>query len=764
MRIRDKSLLTILAAGFAATVGQILLLRELWVLFYGNEMSTALVLAGWLLWTALGSSVTARLLGRSAPGEAALAVLVTLQALGLPALVLAARGARWLYGIPVGELAPLGTMLFVCLSLPILFCPISGALFGFCWAYRRTHSNVPALASPLAIYLGEALGAAAGGIVFFFVMLQLAQALTIAIFVALALLALSVWLLWRDGAWTSLRTAGRLSWVLSTLAVLALAGSSGWLERQSRIWQWGEGFAAGRDTPFHNIAILQQIEQVTVFTNGLWLLTEPDPVTVEAAVHPILLQHPGPERVLLLGGGLAGLLEEVLRHPSVERVDYVEQDPELIAFGRSFLSPATRASLDDPRVRVQGEDAGLLLRQTAETYDVILMSIGDPINAQMNRFYTEEMFGSIARHLRPRGLFSFSVPGGGDMIGPSHARLLASTDRTLRQVFPRVRVVPGERARFLATSSPDGLLLDPEILADRLRQRGLELVSIRQDTLQDLFDPLRLDYVDAVLGESPEPRINRQFAPVCYLNGLMNWAAQWHPRLARSIDRAAAVGPRTALIGVILLGALAVLAFWLGRPRYRLAVGLSVLVQGGAGMVLQVVLILVFQIVVGFAYLQLALIIALFMAGLAAGTWAVGVLQVRGKRDSASIAWLARLQAAVTVFPLALLGLLRLTAEGWFDDLSPAAVAAVFAIVSFVAGALGGSHFSLAVLATAVSGARVAPIGGYLNAVDLTGAAIGALGAGMLILPLYGIPSSLGLLSLLSGFSLVGLLRRPRTT
>lgn len=764
MRAGDISLWTIIAAGFAATVGQILLLRELWVLFYGNELSTALVLAGWLVWTAFGSAVSARLLGGSPPGEATLAVLLTLQALGLPALVLAARGARRLYGIPAGELVPLGATLLICLSLPILFCPVSGALFGVCWAYRHARSPQRSAGDPLAIYLGEALGAAAGGIVFYFVMMRIASALTIALVVALLLLALSGWLVWRGRQRRSWGIAGRLSWVLTALVVLAVAISSGLLERRSRTWQWGEDLAAVRDTPFHNIAILRQVEQITVFTNGLWLLTEPDPATAESAVHPILLQHPDPEHVLLLGGGLAGQLEEVLRYPSVERVDYVEQDPELIAFSRGFLSPATRASLEDPRVRIQRQDAGSLIQRTAEEYDVILMSVGDPINAQMNRFYTEEMFGHVARRLRSGGLFTFAVPGGGDMIGPTHARLLASIDRTLRQVFPRVQAVPGSRARFLAAVEPDGLLLEPSILADRLRERGLQLVHVREDTLKDLFDPFRLDYVGAVLAENTDTRINRQFAPICYLYGMMNWAAQWHPRLGQGIARATATTPRSVVVGIAVMGTLITLAFWLGRPRYRLAVGLSVLVQGGVGMVLQVVLILAFQIVVGFAYLQLALIIAFFMAGLAVGTWAADFLRERRRRASSAIKWLTVLQVAVTVFPLALLGGLYLTGQGWFNDLPSAAVSWVFTTVSFVAGALGGSHFSLAVLASVATGARVKPIGGYLYAVDLAGAAIGALGAGMFVLPLYGISSSLTLLSLLSGCCLLAMLRRPATT
>ena len=193
----DPSVLTIVAAGFAATVAQILLLRELLVLLYGNEMSTALVLAGWLLWTALGSALGARLTSRRRPREGTLALLLTLQASSLPALVLVVRGARGLFGIPLGELAPLGTMLLVCLTTPVVFCPLAGALFGVCWAYRRPLDGEGSSGRPLAIYLGEALGAAAGGIVFFFAMIELTTALTTAVMVALLLLAVAGWILWR---------------------------------------------------------------------------------------------------------------------------------------------------------------------------------------------------------------------------------------------------------------------------------------------------------------------------------------------------------------------------------------------------------------------------------------------------------------------------------------------------------------------------------------------------------------------------------------
>jgi hypothetical protein len=41
--------------GFSAVIGQIVLMRELIVVFSGNEISLGIMLASWLFWTAIGS-------------------------------------------------------------------------------------------------------------------------------------------------------------------------------------------------------------------------------------------------------------------------------------------------------------------------------------------------------------------------------------------------------------------------------------------------------------------------------------------------------------------------------------------------------------------------------------------------------------------------------------------------------------------------------------------------------------------------------------
>ena len=52
--------LTITTTGFVATVAQIIIIRELLVLFYGNELSAGLIFAGWLLWSGLGSGLSGK--------------------------------------------------------------------------------------------------------------------------------------------------------------------------------------------------------------------------------------------------------------------------------------------------------------------------------------------------------------------------------------------------------------------------------------------------------------------------------------------------------------------------------------------------------------------------------------------------------------------------------------------------------------------------------------------------------------------------------
>jgi spermidine synthase len=660
--------------------------------------------------------------------------------------------------LPPGELPSLGKMLLISLVATGPFCPISGALFGVCWALHRRQEGHP----PLGIYLGEALGAAAGGLVYYFIFLPyLSVFTTIWLTSGVMLLISGRWP--RPGRPTS--RLGGWYWAWLAIAGLMVTGAmcGSRLDQMSRRWLWGGGLLAVHDSPYHNIVVVKKAHQVSVFTNGLWWFSEPGRLSAEHAAHLPLLQHPHPRTILVLGGGVAGLLEELFKHPDLQRVDYVEADPAVVSFLAPHLSPATRASLGHPRLRRFHRDPGAHLRATDTRYDVILMNMGDPITAQMNRFYTREFFALAAQRLLPGGIFSFAVSGGESMLGPSQARFLGALNNTLRRVFPQTLLYPGDQVRFFATDGRGELVADAAILAKRITRRGLRLLHVREDALQVALSPFRRSYLSALVEAAPMANINRDFHPICYLHTLMMWATQWHTALQRFLNLL--VGFTLGrLWGLMAMAGLMLLAiFWTGRRKFRLAVGASVFVSGAVEMVVQVVLLLGFQIIAGAVYRQLALIIALFMTGLAVGAGWIshGTPLPAAPQGQHGQGRFIRAQALVCLLPLAAVLLLRLMQGAFGQMLPPAAVGWLFAGFGLMTGIIGGRHFALAVRVMAGTGVAVERIGGGLYALDLAGAAAGALTATLFLIPVYGIINSLIFLSVVSAIGLLALLRPP---
>ena len=185
-----------------------------------------------------------------------------------------------------------------------------------------------------------------------------------------------------------------------------------------------------------------------------------------------LLEHPQPRRVLLLGGGVAGLGSEILKTRTVTHLTYVELDPFLVRLAQGLL-PAAADLSRDPRVQLIYQDARRFLETTDQRYDVILMALPEPKSAQLNRFYTREFYRIVSRKLTPGGVFSFALPGAETSLSPLRAAYLAMTYHTLGQVFPEVVAFPGGRVRFFASPGRGVLVSDPEVLVGRIKARQL---------------------------------------------------------------------------------------------------------------------------------------------------------------------------------------------------------------------------------------------------------------------------------------------------
>ena len=502
-----------------------------------------------------------------------------------------------------------------------------------------------------------------------------------------------------------------------------------------------------RDTPFQNLALLADANQFSLFANGLLFFSAPDPQTAEYAVHLAMLQHQAPGTVLVIGAGVGGLLPEVLKHPGITRLDYVEPDPEVIELAEEFLPDSATATLLDKRVHLFHSDAATFIRSAKSSFDVVIMQPGDPVNAEMNRFYTMEFFGRISRLLKPNGIFSFAITSSPDMVGPAEARLLQSVYSTLRSVFPAVLVIPGENARFLASHGPENLTADPQELIRRIAERRLDLQYVREYYLFDYLNPMRLDYMKTILSQSHSVPINKDFEPTCYFNNLLVWTAQSHPLLGEALDAISRVGRPLfwTVLGMIIIGLLC-----LSRSNYgttRNAVLLNMLIVGGIQMVLEIVLLLGFQILEGFVYTQLAMIISFFMAGLALGP---GVVAMLSSRISNPSRWLFLIQSILAVYLLGTLGVFfSLQHQLQNSPQAPLPVGVVFSLLALVGGILGGLHFSFGVQSVSSLPGSSGSVGPKLYALDLLGATAGVLAASLFILPIYGLTTTMLALAVL---------------
>lgn len=63
----------------------------------------------------------------------------------------------------------------------------------------------------------------------------------------------------------------------------------------------------------------------------------------EALVHPAAMAHPAPRKALILGGGGGGAVEELLKHPSIERVVWPSWTRPWCIFRASICKPCIAA-------------------------------------------------------------------------------------------------------------------------------------------------------------------------------------------------------------------------------------------------------------------------------------------------------------------------------------------------------------------------------------------------------------------------------------
>ncbi len=261
-------------------------------------------------------------------------------------------------------------------------------------------------------------------------------------------------------------------------------------------------------------AVIQQFEHLgrCLVLDGKIQSAEVDEyIYHELLVHPALIAHPGPRRVLVCGGGEGAPLREILRHPSIESVVMVDIDRELVALCREHLPSWHAGAFDDPRVQVHFGDARAHVEHTADRYDVVIIDITDPIEGGPSKLlFTREFYQLVAGVLQPDGIVVTQAIG--VHYDPAD-RLHAAIHHTMRQVFPHVRSYCDYIMSFdypwafvAGSRRPVWEDLDAAAVDRRLRARKVQLRFYDGEThirVMSLPKPLRkvIEEEDAIISD-----------------------------------------------------------------------------------------------------------------------------------------------------------------------------------------------------------------------------------------------------------------------
>ena len=91
-----------------------------------------------------------------------------------------------------------------------------------------------------------------------------------------------------------------------------------------------------KNSIYGNLAVTRTGHQLNFYESGLGIGTDKDEAFNEYLVHFPMLSNENPQKVLLIGSGFSGALEEILKY-NPKQIFYAELDPSIIDLARTYI-------------------------------------------------------------------------------------------------------------------------------------------------------------------------------------------------------------------------------------------------------------------------------------------------------------------------------------------------------------------------------------------------------------------------------------------
>ena len=453
----------IFCLGLGSIISQFVFLRELQTTFQGNELSLSLILFSWLFGSGMGGLLGFFLTSRKGRSihpdylKNLLSLFLILSALWLFISLFLSRGLKPILSISPFEILQPGQILLISAIVIVPQTITVGLSFILICSIIQ---------NPLKAYLLEALGAFFAGLLSL-ILIKYSNSSQIIWGIAIIYTASGLLLLNKK------RPDYRLlliMWV--SYSILSLAMLSKFEKSTQNLRFKPQKLIYSTDSIYANIAIVKNSgHSYSLYENGKLSFSTEDSESIEEWTHMLLLSHPAPRKILLIGGGASGVISEILKHP-VESMDYLEPDKKLIEAVLKHIPQSAAYGLKNERVTIHNQDARIFIKTALNKYDLIILNLGGPSSLQLNRFYTKEFFGEIKKTLNPEGRFCFSFESKEDILSGQLLKYNTCLYKSAQSVFPHLQLIPGERLTLVGSSwtLPK---IDPESLNQKFKERNI---------------------------------------------------------------------------------------------------------------------------------------------------------------------------------------------------------------------------------------------------------------------------------------------------
>jgi spermidine synthase len=743
--------------GLSSITAQIVLLRELLVSFLGNELTLGVILASWLILVAAGSF----LIGKSVDKvERRLEVFVVFQlvfSVAFPSAIFLCRIFKNFLLATPGDV--LGFLPIFYSSL-LIFLPVTipyGVLFTYGCKLYALHAKENAV-SIGKVYIIETVGSMVGGLLITFFLIQYLNPFTIAFSISLSNSLVSIFFLVskpKSSKTSFQKTLIILSILFSLLFAYGLLPQNSTAIHQSSIRsQWrGLNVIHNENSIYGNITVTKRGEQFTFFVDGVPSITTPVPdiASIEDLVHFPMLFHEKPESILILNGGVGGMIHEILKYP-VNRVDYVELDPLLLKLVQEFPTSLTQSELSDKRVKIHYMDGRLFVQRTGGRFDVIFIGLSAPQSLQTNRLFSSEFFSMARGKMDSSGILAFTLPGSLTYLSPELKDLNGCILSTLKNAYRHVRVIPGEVNLYLASDSDVLDNISSNEIAKRFEDRKIRAGLITKDYIEYRLHGRWLKWFQQSMG-GRRITINSDFHPLAVFFNLSYWNSLFSPYLTE-VFKWYERSSLTLSITKILLITIILAALFIKMPRLsRQSITYSIFTTGLTGMIFNLAIIFAFQSLYGYLYHQIGLLIAIFMLGIASGSFLITKCLDQIKKDSTLF---LKMEMAIILFSILFPFIFLMPSHHIGNKSIYFILYGAVLIMSFLSGMAIGLQFPLAnkiYLSSYTGKGSLGETAGLLYGADLLGGFFGGLSGGILLLPIMGLKETCLIMAMLKASS-----------